>query len=73
MSKEPLDLKAQKEVYQCSACLSVYDPDQGDAGAGMHPGTGWAQVSSDYCCSVCGAEKSAFNSVHLSVLQYIDG
>ncbi|UAY57416.1 rubredoxin [Arachidicoccus terrestris] len=72
-SKETEDVKAQKEVYQCNVCLSAYDPEQGDAAVGIPPGTDWEQLPSNYCCSVCGAEKPAFNPVHLGVLQYIDG
>lgn len=73
MPKETQDIKAQKLVYQCSACLSAYDPELGDTAAGIYPGTGWEQLPSGYCCSVCGAEKTAFNPIHLGVLQYIDG
>ena len=51
----------RKELtYTCSVCGYVYDPDKGDPGNGVSPGTAFKDLPEDWTCPVCGAEKDAF-------------
>ncbi len=46
--------------YRCTVCGYIYDPAQGDADSGVAPGTAFEDLPDDWCCPVCGAEKSDF-------------
>jgi rubredoxin len=41
-------------------CGYIYDPAVGDADNGIAPGTAWDALPEEWCCPLCGAEKSAF-------------
>jgi rubredoxin len=45
---------------QCEDCLTVYDPDYGDAAAGIPPGVPFDELPGDYRCPVCAAERRRF-------------
>lgn len=49
--------------YQCSVCGYVYDPEIGDADAGIAPGTPFEDVPEDWVCPVCGVDKDQFEAV----------
>ena len=55
--------RSEKKVYQCSQCLSIYDPDLGDPGAEIPAGTSWAELPDTYQCSVCEEPKAGFEEV----------
>ncbi len=55
----------EKEVYQCTECLTVYDAEFGDAEFAIDPGTSFKDISSAYVCSVCEASKAAFELVKI--------
>ncbi len=48
------------DKYVCSVCGYVYDPEDGDPDNGIEPGTSFENLSDDWTCPVCGAEKSLF-------------
>lgn len=52
--------RAAQRVYQCSECLSIYDPALGDEAAQIVANTPFEALPSRYQCSVCGGEKSNF-------------
>ena len=47
--------------YVCDPCGWVYDPAEGDPDNGVAPGTAFADVSDDWVCPVCGADKDQFS------------
>ena len=49
------------EKYVCNVCGFVYDPEKGDADAGIAPGTKWEDVPEDYVCPLCGVGKDMFD------------
>jgi rubredoxin len=48
------------EMYKCSVCGYVYDPNSGDPDNGIEPGTSFDELSDDWVCPVCGASKDSF-------------
>lgn len=59
---------AEKEVpkmesYKCNVCGYVYNPAEGDPGAGIEPGTPFESLPDSWVCPVCGAPKSEFEKV----------
>jgi rubredoxin len=48
------------DKYVCTVCGYIYDPEQGDPDNDVKPGTAFEDVSEDWVCPVCGAEKEAF-------------
>ncbi len=53
----------EKEVYQCTECLTVYDAEFGDNKSAIDPGTSFKELPSTYACSVCEASKATFELV----------
>ncbi|HMB31805.1 MAG TPA: rubredoxin [Desulfohalobiaceae bacterium] len=45
--------------YECP-CGYVYDPNEGDYEHGVEPGTVFEDLSEDWVCPKCGAEKEFF-------------
>ena len=48
------------EKYICQVCGYVYDPSVGDPGAGIAPGTSFADLPDDWICPECGVGKDQF-------------
>jgi rubredoxin len=48
-------------VYQCSTCLTLYDPEFGDSDENIVPGTSYDELPENYCCSICSNPKKGFN------------
>lgn len=46
--------------YVCKVCGYVYDPESGDPIADVAPGTPFEDISDDWVCPICGADKSQF-------------
>ncbi|WP_372745136.1 rubredoxin [Lutibacter sp.] len=59
------ETKAAKEVYQCSACMTVYDSDYGDSIANIESGVLFENLPSNYKCSVCEALKDTYKLVKI--------
>jgi rubredoxin len=53
-------LKDQTGRWVCMFCGYVYDEEVGCPEEGIAPGTRWQDIPEDWCCPVCGAEKSDF-------------
>jgi rubredoxin len=51
---------AEKQLYMCTSCGFIYDPDEGDPDGGVPPGTPFDDIPDDWFCPVCGARKSDF-------------
>ncbi|HEA46917.1 MAG TPA: High molecular weight rubredoxin [bacterium] len=50
--------KMQK--YKCTVCEYIYDPEKGDSGSGISPGTSFEDLPDDWVCPVCGVGKDKF-------------
>lgn len=59
-SKRETIQKSTVSQYQCSNCLSVYDPAYGDPQAGIQPGVAFEKLPDDYKCHVCDSGKKEF-------------
>ena len=49
-----------KQLWVCTSCGFIYDPEDGDPDGGIAPGTPFEQIPDDWFCPVCGARKSDF-------------
>jgi rubredoxin len=49
-----------KQLWMCTSCGFIYDPDEGDPDGGVPPGTAFDDIPDDWFCPVCGARKSDF-------------
>ncbi len=49
--------------YECTVCGYIYDPELGDPGGGIAPGTPFEEIPDDWVCPVCGAAKSDFERI----------
>jgi rubredoxin len=49
------------QVFQCSSCLTMYDPEFGDPDEGIVAGTYFSELPENYCCPVCSGPKKGFN------------
>jgi flavin reductase (DIM6/NTAB) family NADH-FMN oxidoreductase RutF/rubredoxin len=54
------DIVEGEDRYTCSVCGYVYDPEKGDPDSGIKPGTKFTDLSADWTCPICGADKSKF-------------
>jgi len=48
------------QKYRCSICGYTYEPEAGDIGNGVAPGTAYEDLPEEWVCPVCGVEKSFF-------------
>ena len=46
--------------YVCTVCGWVYDEAEGHPESGIAPGTKWEDVSEDFSCPICAANKDSF-------------
>ena len=49
-----------KQLWVCTSCGFVYDPDEGDPDGGIPPGTAFDEIPDSWFCPVCGARKADF-------------
>jgi rubredoxin len=59
---------AEKALFRCRSCLTLYDEQYGDPDNGIQPGTSFEQVSSDYSCPLCGGAKADFSALEKSTV-----
>ena len=45
------------QKYWCRICGYEYNPEAGDPGNGVPPGTAFGDLPDDWVCPVCGASK----------------
>jgi rubredoxin len=57
-----LELSTEELIsyYQCSNCLTIYDPRYGDVSFGISPGTAFEDLPEGYQCNVCDSAKRYF-------------
>lgn len=48
------------KTWTCSLCGYTYDPEVGDPGNGIDPGTPFEAIPEEWVCPVCGAGKDQF-------------
>jgi anaerobic nitric oxide reductase flavorubredoxin len=60
LSTESADLGP---CMQCSVCLWVYDPQQGEPMQDVAPGTAWQNVPDDFLCPECAMGKEVFDAL----------
>jgi rubredoxin len=48
------------QLWICTSCGFIYDPDEGDPDGGIPPGTPFDAIPDDWFCPVCGARKADF-------------
>ncbi len=51
------------DSWRCTVCGYVYDPEQGDPGNDISPGTSFDDIPDDWLCPACGVEKDQFEKV----------
>lgn len=50
----------ENELWQCQLCHFTYESEKGDPISGIAPGTKFEDLPDDWCCPICGADKSQF-------------
>lgn len=50
----------ENQKYLCEPCGYIYDPELGDANAGIAPGTSFEDLPDDWVCPLCGLGKDYF-------------
>jgi len=48
---------------ECTVCGYIYDPAVGDSASGVPPGVSFEDLTADWVCPECGAEKDQFVKV----------
>ena len=56
-------MAGEMDRYICTVCQYVYDPQAGDPGSGIPPGTPFDKLPDDWTCPVCGVGKDQFVKV----------
>lgn len=51
------------DLFKCSICGYVYDPEQGDPAGGIEPGTLFEDIPESWMCPICGALKIDFHVI----------
>ena len=46
--------------YQCTVCMYIYDPEEGDPTSDIEPGTAFEDLPEDWTCPECGVGKDMF-------------
>lgn len=67
-NRKTTDEKPEREVYQCSNCLTVYDETLGDSNAGISPGVPFDKLPTSYSCPVCEMAKSGFKKTEIQLV-----
>jgi rubredoxin len=49
------------DIYVCDVCGYEYNPAQGDPDNGIIPGTSFDALPNDWCCPLCGVDKTNFS------------
>jgi rubredoxin len=49
--------------YRCTICGYIYNPEDGDPGSNVPPGTPFEKIPNDWKCPVCGAPKESFEKI----------
>ena len=49
--------------WECIICGYIYDPEIGDPDNDVDPKTAFEQISDDWVCPECGADKEDFEKI----------
>jgi flavin reductase (DIM6/NTAB) family NADH-FMN oxidoreductase RutF/rubredoxin len=60
IKEEVKDKENVNELWQCLLCHYTYESEKGDPISGIEPGTKFEDLPDDWCCPICGADKSMF-------------
>jgi len=60
---KPTSVSAKKQLYQCTVCGLIYDPEEGDPDSGIAPGTAFEDIPDNWTCPVCGVTKDDFKPI----------
>jgi rubredoxin len=58
--QEPKPAHTGQMLFQCTHCLTVYDPQLGDPAAGVPIGISFEHLPDEYICSLCEGHKKDF-------------
>lgn len=58
-----MDVMEMAQRYICTVCGYIYDPDVGDPGSEVKPGTPFEELPDGWVCPSCGATKDQFEEV----------
>lgn len=68
VAAEPKQEKLKLPIaWQCQSCLTIYDEVYGDPELNIAPGTSFESLPSDFCCNLCGSEKSGFKKTVVAI------
>jgi len=60
----PSSSSIKKQLYQCTVCGLIYDPEEGDPDSGIAPGTAFEDIPDNWTCPVCGVTKDDFKPIN---------
>lgn len=60
---KPTSSNVNKQLYQCTVCGLIYDPEEGDPDSGIPPGTAFEDIPDNWTCPVCGVTKDDFRPI----------
>ena len=60
VARETSNKSLQNELWQCQLCHFTYESEKGDPISGIDPGTKFNDLPQDWCCPICGADKTLF-------------
>lgn len=60
---KPTSSTVKKQLYQCTVCGLIYDPEEGDPDSGIAPGTAFEDIPDNWTCPVCGVTKDDFRPI----------
>lgn len=61
--QETSDKSQGASKYKCKICAYIYDPEKGDTGSGVQPGTPFEGLPEGWVCPLCGAGKDMFEKI----------
>lgn len=61
--KEEETAAPKNQLYQCTVCGLIYDPEEGDPDSGIAPGTAFEDIPDNWTCPVCGVTKADFKPI----------
>jgi len=62
-----------KQLWVCTSCGFVYDPDEGDPDGGIPPGTPFTEIPDTWFCPVCGARSERARTTCHAPMRHIKG
>jgi rubredoxin len=54
------------DMWQCTVCGYIYDPNEGDPASGVPPDTPFDELPDDWVCPVCGVGKDQFEPYEIT-------